>query len=344
MVSKALLSFLLVANTSDAFLINPLDSKSSSAVVLFGAKNSKRGRLGNLAADGVVITPSKTRVNKKKTSSAAADGSEISPALAEWMGKQDGSNSAVETAPTEDTTGDETASFSEEFQEPAELKGKQNRRVKQGVRKEQDEKRDAILDQAVDALEEALEKKGNLDGILTAVRGLMKLDSGNLKTILSSKTRSDYRLAWVGSDDAICHIGTGLHKVPLARLQEVFMSCLGRNRLEIIEVISIFGPFPNVRNVLQGSTKLGKGAIDTLNIVIDSMVDGTGKEILAGTEESIRRVDLQIYFCDERAIVGVVPPENGGARGDALESDGSNVLVFLREEELDDKLDQMRVS
>jgi hypothetical protein len=344
MVSKALLSFLLLANTSDAFLIKPFDNKSSSAVVLFGAKNSKRGRLGSLAEDGVIITPSRTRANKKKTSNKTADGSEISPALAEWMDKQDGTDSAVETAPTEDTTSDETASFFEDFQEPAELKGKQNRRVKQGIRKEQDEKRNAILDQAVDALEEALEENGNLNGILTAVRGLMKLESGNLKTILSSKYRSDYRLAWVGSDDAICHIGTGLHKVPLARLQEVFISCLGKNRLEISEVISIFGPFPNVKNVIQGSTKLGKGPIDTLNIVMDSMVDGTGKEILAGTDESIRRVNLQIYFCDERAIVGVVPPEDGGARGDPLESNGSNVLVFIREEELDAKLDELRVS
>ena len=27
----------------------------------------------------------------------------------------------------------------------------------------------------------------------------------------------------MGSDDAICHIGTGLHKIALARVQEVFL-------------------------------------------------------------------------------------------------------------------------
>ena len=64
----------------------------------------------------------------------------------------------------------------------------------------------------------------------------------------------------MGSDVAICHVGTGLHKVPLARLQEVFLSCLGRNRLEVLEVIRILGPFPNVKNVLQGAAKVGSGS------------------------------------------------------------------------------------
>jgi hypothetical protein len=171
---------------------------------------------------------------------------------------------------------------------------------------------------------------------------------------LAGNRRYDYRLAWVGSDDAICHIGTGLHKVPLARMQEVFWSCLGKNRIEILEVIRILGPFPNVRNTLQGTTQLGKtttasaianeNAVSTLNIVMDSMIDGTGKQILAGTADNIRRVELHLYYADERVMVAVVPGTDGKVRSDPLENNGSNVLVFLREEALDDKLDALRVS
>ena len=167
----------------------------------------------------------------------------------------------------------------------------------------------------------------------------------------------------MGSDEAICHIGTGLHKVPLARLQEVFLSCLGRSRLEILEVIRILGPFPNVKNILQGNTKINKGKngndgafgnVENIQIVMDSMIDGTGKEILAGKQDNVRKVDLQIYFSDERAIVAVVPPStstsssngSGGTvrQNNPLENNGSNVLVFVREEDLDEKLDSLRVS
>ena len=87
-----------------------------------------------------------------------------------------------------------------------------------------------------------------------------------LKSLLSSSgvgqtaSSSSYRLAWVGSDAAVCHVGTSLHKVPLARLQEVYLSLGGggsvgvnKNKWELIEVIRILGPFPNVRNTLRGN-------------------------------------------------------------------------------------------
>eukprot|EP00980_Cylindrotheca_fusiformis_P019680 scaffold6870_cov121-Cylindrotheca_fusiformis.AAC.7 len=334
MVSKAILSFLLLSHTIQGFLVKrSCDRSLCPSIVLFG-KNSKRGRLGSLAEDGAIITPSKTRTRKSNKSSkkpnVPAEGGEISSGLAEWVAQQDGSNPMPESTSSQ---GDDN-----------EIKGKESRRVRQGVRKEQEEARNAEIREAIDSLERALEQNGNIDGILSAVRELITLESGSLKTTFAGKQRTDYRLAWVGSDNAICHVGTGLHKVPLARLQEVFMSCLGKNRLEISEVIRVLGPFPNVRNILQGSTKVGKGPVDTLNIAMDSMVDGTGKEIPAGTDDNIRRVNLQIYFCDDRAIVGVVPPEGGGVREDPLENNGANVLVFIKEADLDVRLDELRVS
>ncbi|CAJ1939157.1 unnamed protein product [Cylindrotheca closterium] len=342
-----------------------LFSRSDSVVVLFG-KNSKKGRLGGLLEEaGGTVAPtaprsrsssssssSTTKTSKKKKSSKGSDNSSsssttIAPGLAEWMTQQDNGGDNE----TEETVAAAAAAAAAETTKKAK---KSDRREQQSIRKEQDEKRTAKIQAAIKTLEEALEENGNLEGILSAVRGLVQLgDDSNtsLKTLLSTKTRSDYRLAWVGGDDAVCHLGTGLHKVPLARLQEVFLSCMGRNRIEVSEVIRILGPFPNVRNILQGSTKVGtaKGSnggsngVESMNIVMDSMVDGTGKEILAGTDDNVRRVGLQIYFSDEKAIVAVVPPEDG-VRNDPLEDNGAHVLVFVREEDLDDKLDQMRVS
>jgi hypothetical protein len=95
---------------------------------------------------------------------------------------------------------------------------------------------------------------------------------------------------------------------------------------------------------LQGDCKVDRGEdVAAMQITYDSMIDGTGKEVLAGGEDNIRRVGLQVYFADEEAIVAVVPPESG-FRDDPLETNGSNVLVFIREKEFDEKLDALRVS
>jgi hypothetical protein len=127
-------------------------------------------------------------------------------------------------------------------------------------------------------------------------------------------------------------------------MQEVFMNCLGKNKIEILEVISLIGPFPNVKNILQGTTKLnsGSGGSD-VQIVMDKMFDGTGKEIKAETEDSIRRVDLEIAFCDEQVIVAVMPDENNeNAR--PLDDDGKRVLLFTREDDLFERLEALRVN
>ena len=146
----------------------------------------------------------------------------------------------------------------------------------------------------------------------------------------------------MGSDDAICHIGTGLHKIALARMQEVFLLLQERNRLEIYEVISAF---PNVRNTLQGSCQvaIGKSNNDCVwKLSYDSMIDGTGKELLAGKDENVRKVDLQIAFADANAIVAVVPNPDG-LRSNPLEENGKHVLVFVRQDDLDSELERLRV-
>jgi hypothetical protein len=300
-------------------------------------------------------TTNEKQKKKKPTTEGAA--AQMSPKLVEWMASQDeegeGKESSTRAVEQEADGVPEAVSFQTfEKRSLSSESSSGSRRVKQGVRKEQDEQRNAKIDQAIDVLKDVLEaKSGNLDGILSSVQNLFKLPSDSLRQLVAGKQKHNYRLAWVGSDDAICHVGTGLYKVPLARLQEIFMTCLGKNRLEMLEVISILGPFPNVKNILQGNTKLptdtnydGDDDIKGLQIGMDSMVDGTGKEILAGTDDNVRRVDLQIYFSDERAIVAVVPPEDGTLRADPLQDNGKYVLVFVKEDELDKKLDALGVS
>lgn len=245
-------------------------------------------------------------------------------------------------------SGDADAGVVQEETKSSRRAPKRERRQKQSVQKVVDEERAAEIKIVLDKLEEVLgERTGNVRDILAVVEELLEIPSNNnndLRRLLSARDRSDFRLAWVGSDEAICHLGTGLHKVPLARMQEVFMNCLGKNKIEILEVISIIGPFPNVKNVLQGTTKIisGSGGSD-VQIVMDSMFDGTGKEIMAGTDDNIRRVDLEVAFCDERALV-VVMPDDENSNGKPLDDDGKRVLLFVREDDLDDKLEGLRVN
>ena len=145
-------------------------------------------------------------------------------------------------------------------------------------------------------------------------------------------------MVWAGSDDAICHLGTGLHNVPLARLEEIFLT-LGKKRIEVKEVIRILGPFPNVRNTLKGDVSLPKSA-SKMSISYDSMIDGTGKQILAGSEDNKKALDLDVLFADENAIICAVPSEEGSGVGEQ----GSRVLFFAAEDSLNVKLEMLRVA
>jgi hypothetical protein len=351
-----------------AVVVNGFSAVTSSNTnrkntALYGRK-IKPGNLGNISNDNVdgatkkSTTAIKTRTRKKASSATKRDkkkgggnnkadsattSSSISPALAQWM----------ETPEGQDTTADIIIADDDSIDDGKKKKSRKNLSV---AEKQIDVERRKQIDSTLDRLQEVLEEKtGNVRDILNVVEELLSIqesssnnsnNNNDLRRILLNKERSNYRLAWVGSDDAICHIGTGLHKVPLARMQEVFLNCIGKNRLEILEVISLFGPFPNIKNTLLGTTKM----INTSNndnscmmqIVMDSMIDGTGKEILAGTEDNIRRVDLQVAFCDERVIVAVVPNDNDN--DNPLDDDGKRVLLFIKENDLDEKLDALRVS
>lgn len=245
-----LLSVLLLgASNSFAFYsAAPTTSRTSQRGRLLFAKKKKKSVLGEVAASGGVVP--KTRNMKRTTSTKKTAGAVVSPALAEWASTTaDETNvQPAEFVSTTTTVKEDVSAnvFKTPFQK--EEKKKSTRRVKQSARKQGDAQRDAQVSAIIDNINTVLEEtKNSLDEILNAIRPILSQTSGNLRLLTAGK-EYNYRLAWVGSDDALCHVGTGSHKVPLARMQEVFLTCQGKGRVEIFEVISILGPFPNVRN------------------------------------------------------------------------------------------------
>ena len=108
-------------------------------------------------------------------------------------------------------------------------------------------------------LPSSLQKKRDLEMIKSAVDELRKLNSAqSLRSIVGSQNLAEYQLSFAWDDSAVSFVGTGLHKVPLARLDYFFMT-LGKGRLLMREVIRIIGPFPTVLNTLVGKASVEKG-------------------------------------------------------------------------------------
>lgn len=349
-----ILLVLCVVTFCDALVSSSFGRPIRKSTFLLG---KKRGNLRDLASmaeeDGMTRrkAPRKT-VKKKKKSSNAAGG--VSPLLAEWAAQDETTTATEEEATAEEAVVDVMAVAPDEYVpfERAPKKGSnKNRRARQTEREQRDKRFDKAIKSIVEELNDTIaEGSNNLDDILRVIQKLLKQETElpRLRQLSASASSKSFRLAWVGSDDAICHIGTGLHKIALARLQEVFLTLPGRNRWLLYEVISVLGPFPNVRNTLDAKSSIANynDSSNSLRwrIDIESMIDGTGKELLAGKAENERKVDLQVVFADPNVIVAVVPLDDKAPRQDPLEDKGKHVLVFVAEDDLDNKLDQLRVS
>ena len=379
---------LLVGTTTHAFSTNnriPTQQQiqHSSTTSLYG--KGRRGKLVNnvsLDDDGNVKLISNKQKQKlgsskgRRSNKKSKDSGEISPLLAEWAKESD--VDTISTSSSAESSFDNTAALSKSdiftsFDDNSNSKKKSKKKSKQGgalLTPSQTTQMDELLTQLTDMISTT---NCNVQDIVSKISSLVTLGNsfGNndsillptLKSILSTKPKGDenspsYRLAWVGSDEAICHIGTSLHKVPLARLQEMYI-VLGYNKWELLEVIRILGPFPNVRNTLKGELKVKKlnsigmgkgGSVSSsdregvrMEISYNSMVDGTGKEILAGKEDNVKRVELDVWFANEKALVCTVPSEDGDEE-DLLSGDGNNLLLFLKENDLDESLEKLRAA
>lgn len=297
-----------------------LRSQTSSS--LFA--RSRKDMLREIAGQESVASPKKIKNNKKKSSSAKPTtssmkgGPVISADLAEWAGKVDSTDSS-QVSKRSKTTG---------------MKEKEDKKARQSQRRAEEEKNMKQATAIIETLEEIFaEEKRDINLILSKLQELCSLGGTGLRQISAAPSRVDFRMVWAGSDASVCHIGTGLHKVPLARLQEIFMT-IGKNRIEINEVIRILGPFPNVKNILKGDTTSDS---NLLKIKYTSMIDGTGKEILAGKDENERIVDLDVVYASSAAIICNIPGET------AFENNGSSLLVFFKEGDINAELEKLRV-
>lgn len=348
-------------------------TRSISATALYGTK--RRGKLAsNLSLDdegkvrGVLSNKSKQKLGSSRSKRGGKnkndDSASISPLLAEWA-KEDG-DVTVDNASAKSTlsSSDVFVPFNDDKKKKRkDKKDKRSSGISLSV------EHTAQMDELLEQITEMLSTNNcNVSELVSAIASLADLNSSfsndnvllpTLKSILTMRPATkeekqpSYRLAWVGSDNAVCHVGTSLHKVPLARLQEVYL-LLGYNRWELLEVIRILGPFPNVRNTLKGDLKVKKlGGVqkrEGVRMEIDyrSMIDGTGKEILAGKEDNVKKVELDVWFANEKAMVCTVPrgDEEDGGEGqvDPLGGDGSQILYFVAEEDLDDALDKLRAN
>lgn len=378
------LIFLAQQSLSQAFTIRPAqysnqiisgrDSVKESSSELYGRK---KGNLGKTVSTGGISTKKKKNNKKSKVDDVAP---KVSNSLSQWASSLNSDSESISNEVASDVTAverseDAGATFApfgadDETSTPTttttstsssnqQSKGnKSNRRERSTQRQQQSSVLNAKVDSVLASITELISSNNlPVDVLLSKIQSLAELQSPiTLKALLNSNAK-DYTLSWVGSDDAICHIGTGLHKVPLARLQDIFFT-IGRDgsgqskTCRLMEVISIFGPFPNVRNTLQGefasqkaqeSARAGDAVrTDTVKIMYDSMTDGLGKEIDAGTEDNVRYVDLDIVFASDNTLVCVVPTDDEENNG--FGKDGKNVLLFLKEDDLDFRLEELRAA
>ena len=180
----------------------------------------------------------------------------------------------------------------------------------------------AYLDAILGLVEPA--KGRDMAEIKAKIASLVALSGdSNLRVLAAGKTEHSYGLTFAWDDDAVTRIGTGLHKVPLARMDQMFMTLQSQGGLLLQEVIRIIGPFPNVLNTLSGMTKVVSGR--EMTFTIDSVIDGTGKELVG---EEPRCVNLKVPYASERALIVDA----------AEEGEDPKYLIFMGEDDVDGKL------
>lgn len=226
-------------------------SQHTSSTALQMGRAIKRGTLKDITPGTVTKSSNKKKKGKKggtsPKSSASSSGVGVSSKLSQWA------SDGQEEVPAASTTVEETAA-----EKKSKKKGgdkSKDRKVRQAERRAEEVERQRLVENTVDDLldifdpldEEGQSKKQrkvefDMPTVLNKIQLLIDNPNPNtgLKGLTSGQKLRDYRMVWAGSDDAICHLGTGLHNVPLARLEEVFLT-LGKKRIEVKEVIRILG-------------------------------------------------------------------------------------------------------
>jgi len=176
----------------------------------------------------------------------------------------------------------------------------------------------------------------------------------------------DWRLVWVSDDDALCLVGSGLHKLPLTLMEDIFMSFTATGKakaaslkVETAEILRVLGPFPNVRNTLAGTWSTSGGATGAkkgsggmggmgggssgngniqgqLELVYDAMTDGNGGTIKAPDGSETRRVCIDTAYANADTLLLLNDAVGAGGSG-------PQVLLFAKEADLDGAFKALRV-
>merc|ERR1712176_1155315 len=174
----------------------------------------------------------------------------------------------------------------------------------------------------LDATEQwAANLEQRLDAVDAAVKDLATLPA---YPDIGFRARGDWRLVWAKSDEGVGFIGTGLHRVALANLEDQFLSLDADGSCALTEVIRVLGPFPNVKNLLTGTSTIGPS---TLRLTYTKVIDGTGAELTSSQARSVKlrlaalSKDLLVFerednFADALESLRVPPDTPDGEEGD----------------------------
>ncbi|EKX37329.1 hypothetical protein GUITHDRAFT_145031 [Guillardia theta CCMP2712] len=200
---------------------------------------------------------------------------------------------------------------------------KQMRQEQQKEQQERQMKADALLDEmcvrARGSEGEGLSIECSFDEIEAKERDLKKVTNAINKRTKSSNS-------------------TGLGKLPGTSILDMFITCEKSGKVKVQEICRVVGPFPNIKNELQGTWdyktassgfKEGVSSSDKLVFSYNMLIDGRDKVTTAETGFKVRSVDINVRYIDQDVMIMSL--------GEGLDSQ----LVWEREDNLDKEVGKL---
>jgi hypothetical protein len=210
-----------------------------------------------------------------------------------------------------------------------------------------DTKSFAVAEALVESLLAKSSKSSDRDipAILNECETLCNISAKEAGLSISSKVATlmgSWKLTFVSSSDALRVVGSGLHNVPLTKMEDLFITFRGpgpKNKsapslVETAEILRVIGPFPNVRNTLAGSFSFTGDRDEALTLKYDKMVDGNGGVIKASDGSDQRTVRFNGGYVNNKCLVLTAQSTN---------IDPRHVLVLTRESDMEGELKKLRV-
>ena len=159
-------------------------------------------------------------------------------------------------------------------------------------------------------------EKRDVEAIANSIRSLCELPA---PTGLRGALVGDWRLLYVNEAETLHKFGTGLGKLPGTTIMDAWAAFSADGRVTVHEVCRVVGPFPNIRNTLEGTWELrgktatgfGAGAVAAgatvgsdrgLCLAYDRLTDGRGKTTTADTGFRTR----EVRCCHSPLIISVL--------------------------------------